>query len=103
MEKGSDILILDLATVKDFLRLEQDFYDEDPVLNLLISAAETYLYNATGIQFDSTNNIAKLFCLILVADWYDNRDYIGKVSDKVRYTIESMMTQLTYFYAGDSA
>lgn len=93
-------MILNLITVKDFLKIEYD--DDDPVLDILISAAEIYLYNATGIQFDSTNNMAKLFCLILVSDWYDNRDFVGKVSEKLRYTVESMITQLKYCYSGET-
>lgn len=93
-------MILDLFTVKDFLKIE--YNDDDYILDILISAAEIYLYNATGIQFDSTNNMAKLFCLILVSDWYDNRDFVGKVSDKLRFTVESMITQLKYCYGGDT-
>lgn len=95
-------MILDLVTVKDFLKVEQDFYEEDSIIQLLIDAAEIYLYNACGIKFDETNNMAKLFCLILVSDWYDNRQMVGKISEKVRYTVESMITQLKYCYCGDT-
>ncbi|WP_019850631.1 head-tail connector protein [Desulfitobacterium sp. PCE1] len=95
-------MILDLVTVKDFLKVEQDFHDEDNIIQLLINASESYLYNATGIQFDDNYPTARLFCLILVADWYDNRQMVGKISEKVRYTVESMITQLKYCYGGDA-
>ncbi|ACL19513.1 uncharacterized phage protein (possible DNA packaging) [Desulfitobacterium hafniense DCB-2] len=95
-------MILDLTTVKDFLKIEQDFHEEDSIIQLLIDAAEIYLHNATGIKFDEQNNMAKLFCLILVSDWFDSRQMVGKISEKVRFTVESMITQLKYCYGGDA-
>jgi uncharacterized phage protein (predicted DNA packaging) len=72
--------------------------EDEPVITTLIAAAETYLSNATGNTFDSTNALAKVFCLVLVTDWYENREMIGKVSDKVRPTITGLLTQLSHCY-----
>jgi uncharacterized phage protein (predicted DNA packaging) len=94
-------LILNLQEVKEFLRIEQEFIEEDSVINMLITAAESYLFNATGIQFDATSSLAKLFCLVLITDWYENRDMIGKASDTVRLTIDSILIQLQYCYSKD--
>lgn len=91
-------MILTLEETKEFLRIEQDFTDEDNLIQMLITASESYLYNATGRQFDNTSNLAKLFCLVLVTDWYENREMIGKASDTVRLTINSILTQLQYCY-----
>jgi uncharacterized phage protein (predicted DNA packaging) len=90
-------LIISLDEAKEWLRIEHN--DEDNTILMLINAAETYLQNATGNTFDNTNNLAKLFCLVLVTDWYENREMVGKASEKVRQTVESMVAQLSHCYA----
>jgi len=90
------VLIITLDEAKQWLRVDHN--DEDSLINTLISAAEKYLVNATGNTFDSTNELAKLLCYVLVADWYENRDMIGKTSEKVRHTVESIVAQLTHCY-----
>lgn len=88
--------ILTLEETKKWLRVDDD---EDDIVVILIGAAETYLNNAVDAEFDDTNQLAKLYCLVLCADWYENRDLIGQQpSDKVRFTIQSIMTQLQYAY-----
>ena len=92
---ANDGKILGLEETKMWLRIDQE--DEDELIQMLILSAENYLKNATGIDYDSENKLAKLFCLILITDWYENRELIGhKVSDKVRFTVQSMLAQLTY-------
>lgn len=89
-------MIVNLEETKQYLRIDDN--ESDVLLNSLINAAEEYLKNATGQEFDNTNNLARLFCWVLVADWYENREYTGKTSDKTRPIIESMMAQLKYCY-----
>lgn len=73
--------------------------DEDDIVVVLMGAAEAYLQNAVDIELDATNKLAKMYCLVLCADWYENRDLIGQQpSEKVRFTIQSIMTQLQYAY-----
>ncbi|WP_309246414.1 head-tail connector protein [Cytobacillus oceanisediminis] len=87
------MMIIDLPLTRKWLREPPE--EDDEILNLIIGAAEAYLKNATGRVFDSTNNQARLFCLVLVTDWYENRELIGiKPSDKVRFSIQSMLLQL---------
>lgn len=89
--------ILTLDETKLWLRV--DGIEEDTVIQTLIGAAETYLNNAVEVQFDTTNQLAKLFCLVLCADWYENRELIGsQPSDKVRFTCQSIMAQLQHAY-----
>lgn len=93
-------MILSLNEVKTWLRV--DGKEEDTIITTLMEAAETYLNNATGVKFDSSNQLAKLYCLVLCADWYENRDLIGQQpSDKVRFTCRAIMTQLQNAYSGD--
>ncbi|AJA42862.1 phage gp6-like head-tail connector protein [Clostridium tetani] len=89
-------MILTLEETKEFLKV--DYSDEDNYIQDLINASELYLKNSTGKSYDNTNPLAKLFCKVLVSDWYDNRGFMeeNKVTTKVRYTIQSIIVQLSY-------
>ena len=90
-------MLITLNETKEYLRVDGD--EADGLINSLITTAEEYLKNATGKTFDSTNNLARLFCLVLVVDWYENRTLgAGKVGDAIRPVISSMLTQLNYCY-----
>jgi uncharacterized phage protein (predicted DNA packaging) len=94
-------MIISLDEAKLFLRIDSN--DDDDLINDLIAGAELYLTGATGKTFDDnilydTNPLAKLYCKILVVDWYENRTLSQetRVSDKVRYTLQTIMMQLQY-------
>lgn len=90
-------MILTLDETKEWLRV--DGTDEDLIIEIIRGAAETYLSNAVEVEFDASNALAKLYCLVLCADWYENRDLIGQQpSDKVRFTVQSIMAQLQHAY-----
>lgn len=89
--------MITLEETKKYLRV--DYAEEDALIESLINAAEIYLKNATGQTFDSTNDLARLFCLTLVTDWYENRELtVGRVGEEMRPVIDSMLAQLTYCY-----
>jgi uncharacterized phage protein (predicted DNA packaging) len=92
-------MIVSLDEAKSWLRI--DFSEDDALLSSLISASETYLKNATGIEYDNSNHLAKLFCMVLISDWYENRELVGRASDQVRPIINSILMQLTY--GGDTS
>lgn len=94
-------MIVDLNTVKKYLRIDLDYILEDDILNLLIENAELYIKDA--VTYDETNiNLVKkaqLLALVLIADWYENRNFayesnFKNVSDKVKYTVRSLITQM---------
>ena len=93
-------MILTLQEVKDFLKV--DYNDEDLLLNDLIIASESYLYNATGKYYINTNQLAKLYCKVLINDWFKDRTLTVNstknlsVSEKVRYSLKSILMQLKY-------
>ena len=85
---------MNIEDVKLWLRIDHN--DEDELIQMLIDSSKNYFKNATGYEFNDSPQ-AKLFCLVLITDWYENRELIGhKVSEKVRFTIQSMLAQLTY-------
>ncbi len=95
--KELDGNILTLAETKLWLREDSEDPQVMQQIKLLIDSAEEYLENATGRKFTSKNSQAKLFCLVLVTDWYENRELIGqRVTEKVRFTVQSMLAQLQY-------
>lgn len=95
-----DFNIIDLELARNWLREPPE--EDNQVIEMVIGAAEEYLNNATGREFDSTNNQARLFCLVLVTDWYENRELIGqKPSEKVRFSIQSILTQLQNYPIGE--
>lgn len=87
------LVILTLEETKQFLRIDNN--NEDMLISTLILSAEEYLFNATGKTFDASNNLAKLFCLVLISEWYENRELMAnRIGEKVRYVITSMLIQL---------
>ncbi|WP_024615838.1 head-tail connector protein [Clostridium sp. Ade.TY] len=93
-------MILSLEEVKEYLKVDYD--DEDDLLNELIEVAEEYLYAATGKKFDSTNKRAKLYCRVLVNEWFKDRALTENstknlnVTQKIRFTLQSILTQLKF-------
>ena len=89
-------MIVTLSEAKSWLRVDYD--DDDDDIQSLIDSGEAYLYNATGVSYDNTNPLAKLFCRVLIKEWYEDRglmvDY--KCSDKCRFTLQSILMQLQY-------
>lgn len=92
-------MIVELDEAKMFLRLDNDYTDEDMLVQSLELAAEEHLLNATGIVFDSTNNLAKLYINVLLADFYNDRGITQELKSKTRTTLASIVLQLQYAYA----
>ena len=88
--------IMDLDDAKAFLKV--DYNDEDLTIGSLIMASEMYLKNATGKEFTNKNQLAVLYCKVLINEWFSNRELMeGKdVSEKVRFTLQSILLQLQY-------
>ena len=89
-------MILTLEETKNFLKV--DFDDEDEEIQDCIDAAEEYLKSATGKEFTSENKRAKRYCKVLVNEWYKDRNLMQdkKTSDKVRFTLQSIINQLKF-------
>ena len=89
-------MILTLEETKKYLKVDYD--DEDEEIKDLIQAAEIYLKQATGKEFDSTNPLAIVYCKCLVYEWFRYKGVMGDktVSDKTKYTLQSIALQLKY-------
>lgn len=87
-------MIVTLDEAKLYLRVDGN--DDDDLITMLIKAAEEYIKSATGKEYDGTNNLAKLLCLVLITDWYENREQSDKISEKYRFTVQTILAQLKY-------
>lgn len=89
--------MLTLEETKTWLREDSNDPQVLNLIELIMCVAEDYLKRATGRDFNPTHSLAKLYCLVLVADWYENRTLIGsKPSDKIRFILQSIVAQLQY-------
>ncbi len=67
-------MIVDLNLAKQYLQVDAD--DDDDLITLLISAAESYITNATGKTFDSSCALAQLTALKIISVNYSNRNNV---------------------------
>ena len=96
--------MITLEEAKQYLRLDLESNDEDLVLQLMIDNAELYIEDAVGsipTANEKAMKKAKLLSMILVADFYENREISKKTSDKLAYTVRSILIQLEYLLGGD--
>ncbi|GIW49201.1 MAG: hypothetical protein KatS3mg079_677 [Caloramator sp.] len=86
-------MIVTLEEAKHHLRIDTE--DDDAYIQILINAAEQFIYNITGKTFDENNSLAKTVCLLLIADLYEKRELTtDKTSEKVRDIVTMILTQL---------
>lgn len=63
-------------------------------INRAIKTADAYLMGAIGKDYPKDDPRAKELSLIFIADLYDNRGVIEKVSGNVRRLVDDMILQL---------
>lgn len=96
-------MILTLEEVKNYLRLELEFTEDDNFLKTLIQGAESYLNTHIGNEIylkiqevgqEKQKEKAKIYLLVLISEWYDNRTMI--VSEDLRPTLQLIGNQFKY-------
>lgn len=93
-------MLLSVETAKQWLRFDTSYVEEDEILELLCKNAEVYIKKGVGPHYNANeDNIAqaKLIAMVLITNWYENRDLTGNVehiTEKVRRTIEGLILQL---------
>lgn len=94
----------ELKRLKSYLRIDHD--DEDDDLKTFYKRAKISIKNKVG-NIDLENEDAKeqfeQACAILVQHWYDNRQAfrIGNASYEIPHSLDSLLRELRYCYAGD--
>jgi uncharacterized phage protein (predicted DNA packaging) len=61
-----------LDDVKNYIKVDSDLTDDDVLIQSLMDAAQEYIVNQTGKQYNNDKVWDVCICL-LVSHWYDNR------------------------------
>ncbi|VIF26964.1 phi-105 family phage protein [Clostridioides difficile] len=90
-------MIVSLEEIKEYLRLEADYKEDDNLLLSLLKAAEEDLENRTGKVFNETNKseLVSLYAKMYVAEQYEKRGATESNSEKVRFVLESIISQIS--------
>ena len=86
-----------VVSVDDVLaHLGIDYPDDTVITNInrAINTADAYLKGSIGNNYPTDDPRAKELALLLVADFYDNRELTTTVSTNMRKLVESMSLQL---------
>ena len=92
-------MAVSVANIRQYLRIDSDFTDDDVSIHGLIGAAQDYIKNTTGKTFISETPIYlyDLAVTQLCAHWYLNR---GTISDKsvndLPYSVTALMQHLSF-------
>lgn len=93
-----------LAYVKTYLRIEEDYFEGDQELALLILQAEEFIYNATKykITYRTDRKLELLSVMLLVTHLYENRNPLSSQSvNLLPFSIQSVLRQLEFSYHDD--
>lgn len=85
-----------LNKVKLFLRVEQEFTEDDELIISFIDEAKEYCRNAVGYLPEEDNHIFARFVLLYCANAYDNRELVNNSYEKANYNYVSLLGQLKY-------
>lgn len=88
---------MSVVTSKEVLEYLGIDYADDMVtnnINRAINTADAYLRGSIGENYPTDDPRAKELALIFIADLYDNRGMIEKVSGNVRRLVDDFMLQL---------
>lgn len=64
-----------LKEVKNYLRLEEDFTEDDTFLQLALTSAKSFVLNYLG-NIEKIPEEASIATLVLVSHWYFNRSIV---------------------------
>jgi Phage gp6-like head-tail connector protein len=87
-------MILKLEEAKRYLRMEEDYIEEDADVESLVLAAEAYLKKA-GCALSAADESSKLAIKMLVNHWHENREPIGS-GDRLAFGLSELILQLQY-------
>ena len=66
---------VDLNFVKEYLRIEQDWNEDDTELELFINAGKSYIYEISNADDEYLDEMefSVIVLLMLINDWYTNK------------------------------
>ena len=87
--------------IQKALRIDDEIMEEErEYIDLLKSNALYFIEDATEIESVRMTIKSKSKCtllaLMLMDDWYENREMTTKVSEKMRLSVDSLIKQINY-------
>jgi uncharacterized phage protein (predicted DNA packaging) len=83
---------LDLNTVKQYLRV--DHSDDDALISMMITAAQSFIQSYLNKKFDEFEEIPDEFtiaCLALISHWYENREIQSTNTKELPYIFSGIL------------
>ncbi len=90
---------IDLEFVKNYLRIEQEFEDDDMEIEIFMQVAKDYIINVCGItedEFLSANTLIPAY-LILVSELYEYRSATVQTNTKANPLIQRYINAIRKF------
>lgn len=91
---------IDLEFIKNYLRIEQDFTDDDEELETFMMVAKEYLKQVCGLtedEFLDANTLIPAY-LILVAEMYEYRSAMVQTNTKANPLIQRYINSSRKFF-----
>lgn len=91
---------IDLEFVKNYLRIEQDFTDDDIELQIFMQVAKDYLQKVCGLtedEFLDANTLIPAY-LILVSEMYEYRSAMVQTNTKANPLIQRYINTSRKFF-----
>ncbi|MED4159631.1 head-tail connector protein [Shouchella clausii] len=86
-----------LNEVKQYLRIEEDWTEEDQLITGMIEAGKIFIKQSTGKTFDKENNLHRLCLSLYVSHQYENRDtYTLDKHKDLSFSLANMLTLIKY-------
>lgn len=108
--------MLELDIIKQHVRLEPDFNEDDALLNTYATAARRYVENHTGRTLYATemevptdddhalvlDDDLTTAMLLLVGHWYENREAValGTIATDLPMAVEALISPYRYYNLG---
>ena len=82
------------SEIKTYLHIVTDV--DDDLLQSLQQAAQLYIENTTGKQYDDNNELHKLLCKLLIVHWYEHRDSIDTTTGAavVPHSVDALLNHI---------
>lgn len=91
---------IDISFVKNFLRIEEDFTEDDIELEIFMQVAKDYIINVCGLteeEFLGANTLIPAY-LILVSELYEYRSAMVQTNTKANPLIQRYINSSRKFF-----
>lgn len=94
LDLGYKISEIDLYHAKKYLNLEEDFTEDDDMINMFVLASKDYISSYTGLSFDTLDKYPSftVACLMLVSDFYEVR--VVNLGGEKNSAVNKMLTSI---------